>query len=295
MTSMHTPSANPDSAEGHYSEALTGLRPAQIERLRIGHLYLRVARWPGTPHQPPLLLFNDLGDNFELLAPFIDALCDQEVVTFDAPGIGGSSDAPRPYRLPAIARLAGHVLKRLGHERADVLGVGWGGAVAQEFAYRHASRCRRLVLCATLAGPPLLSLGSRRVLLQLLSARHHLDHHQMESQAGRLYGGRFRVDPGLVHEVAARQRPPSRSGYRLQLLALAGWTSLTYVWRLRQPTLVIAGIDDPILPPINAHLLARLIPESRLRLIDEGHRFLVAKPHTAAREVLEFLTDESWL
>jgi hypothetical protein len=49
-------------------------------------------------------------------------------------------------------------------------------------------------------------------------------------------------------------------GYLFQLLAMTGWTSLPWLWSLRQPTLVPMGRDDPLVPPVNGRILARLIP-----------------------------------
>jgi pimeloyl-ACP methyl ester carboxylesterase len=63
-----------------------------------------------------------------------------------------------------------------------------------------------------------------------------------------------------------------------------------WLWRLPQPTLVLTGDDDPIVPTINGHILARLIPDARLRIIpDAGHLFLLERPAEIAALVAEFL------
>lgn len=277
---MNAPSQTPPCA---------ATRELQLRQIRVGSLSLRVAIWPGASDRLPILLFNGIGGNFELLTPFIDALSPTEVISFDMPGIGGSSAPPLPYRMATVARLAVHVLKKLGHQRADVIGISWGGALAQQFAHTAPSRCRRLVLCATMAGMPLSWPASPRVLLKLLTPARYLQRGYMERNAGRLYGGRFRWDKALVRDYISRVRKPSRLGYLMQLGAISGWSSALWLWRLRQPTLVLAGADDPIAPPLNAHLLAKLIPNARLEIIDDGHLFVVALPEISATLVREFL------
>ena len=82
-------------------------------------------------------------------------------------------------------------------------------------------------------------------------------------------------------------------GYLAQLYAIAGWTSLPWLSRLRQPTLVIAGDDDPIVPLVNGRLLNRLIPDARLHVVDGGgHLFLLERPAEMADLVTRFLSEE---
>ena len=57
-----------------------------------------------------------------------------------------------PLRMPGLARQAAHLLDALGHPHADVLGVSFGGAVAQELTLAHQHRLRRLVLVSTMCG-----------------------------------------------------------------------------------------------------------------------------------------------
>jgi predicted alpha/beta-fold hydrolase len=74
---------------------------------------------------------------------------------------------------------------------------------------------------------------------------------------------------------------------------MAGWTSLPWLWSLPQPTLILMGSDDPLVPPINGHILAGLIPNAELRMIDDGHLFLVTRPQETAALIEAFLADES--
>jgi pimeloyl-ACP methyl ester carboxylesterase len=75
-----------------------------------------------------------------------------------------------------------------------------------------------------------------------------------------------------------------------QLYAVTGWTRLPWLRRLPQPTLVLAGDDDPIVPVINSRILARRIPDARLRIIrGAGHLFLLERSAETAQLVAEFL------
>jgi pimeloyl-ACP methyl ester carboxylesterase len=72
---------------------------------------------------------------------------------------------------------------------------------------------------------------------------------------------------------------------------MSGWTSLPWLATLRQPTLVMMGRDDPLVPAVNGRILARLIPNARLHMIDDGHLFMVTRPVETAMAVEAFLNE----
>jgi poly(3-hydroxyoctanoate) depolymerase len=72
---------------------------------------------------------------------------------------------------------------------------------------------------------------------------------------------------------------------------LAGWTSVHWLHLIRQPTLVMAGDDDPIVPMVNARLLARLIPNARLEVFDCGHLFLLTRLQRSVAVIEAFLAE----
>src|SRR5215467_13760164 len=249
---------------------------------------LRVGVRRGDAARPPLLLFNGIGASIELLEPFLDALDGQGAIAFDVPGVGGSPAPTLPYRPSTLARLSARLLDQLGHQQVDVLGVSWGGALAQQFAFQHGQRCRRLVLAATSPGH-LMVPGKLTVLLKMATTRRYKDPDYMRRIAGDIYGGAFRRSPELVRKHLRHVRWSSDYGYYLQLIAGFGWSSLPWLRLLPQPTLVMAGTDDPIVPVINARILAKLIPNARLATLDDGHLFLVTSAGESARTILEFL------
>jgi poly(3-hydroxyalkanoate) depolymerase len=259
-----------------------------IEMVRINGQLLRVGRQPPVGGTVPLLLFNGVGGNIELLGPLARSMPSREVIVFDVPGVGQSPMPPRPYRLRTIARLAAGVLDHYGHGQADVLGVSWGGAAAQQFARSEASRCRRLILCATAAGIVMVP-GNPKVALIMASPRRYVSKSYAKQVSGEIYGGDFRRDPELATRHFRHVKWQSRLGYYLQLSATFGWTSVHWLHRLRQPTLVMAGRDDPIVPLANAKLMKAMIPRSELKVFDCGHLFLMTRREESARAISEFL------
>jgi pimeloyl-ACP methyl ester carboxylesterase len=176
----------------------------------------------------------------------------------------------------------------------DVMGVSFGGVLAQQLAHQAPNRVRRLVLAAT--GPGVAGLGgvpgSPRAMLALATPRRYQSPDYFRRIAGAVYGGDARRDSdALLHGSLARfSEAPSMRGYLDQLYAISFWTGLPWLWRLSQPTLVLAGDDDPIVPTINGRILARVIPNARLEIIDGGgHLFVLERPTEIAALVAEFL------
>ena len=135
--------------------------------------------------------------------------------------------------------------------------------------------------------------GRLSVLLKLATPRRYFDRDYMRSIAAEIYGGAFRVNPELVVTHARAMFGATNLGYFYQLLAMSGWTSLPWLSTLPQPTLVLMGRDDPLVPAVNGRILARLIPNARLQMIDDGHLFMVTRPSETAMMIEEFLLVES--
>jgi poly(3-hydroxyalkanoate) depolymerase len=271
---------------------------AELRTVAVDGRLLRVAvrpghREPGQPARPPLLLINGIGASLELLEPFT-VLVDPavEVIRFDPPGVGGSAQAPGPYRFTGLCRLIARLLTELGHDQVDVLGISWGGAVAQHFATFQRARCRRLVLVATATGAVMVP-ARPSVLAHMITPRRYLDRGYLQRVAGGIYGGSARDDPAAIaavmHGGDGSNRVGASRGYVYQLAAGAAWTSVPFLRWLRQPTLILSGDDDPIIPLANARLLHLLIPNSRLHVYHGGHLGLVTEATELAPLVNDFL------
>src|ERR1700731_460012 len=187
---------------------------------------LRVAIRSGNGTRTPLLLMNGIGVNLEVLQPFVDALAPAiEVIRFDVPGTGGSPTPLIPMRFSVHARLGKNMLDELGIQQVDVLGVSWGGALAQQFAFQYPRRCRRLILVSTGTGA-LMVPGRPSVLAKIVTPRRYQDPAHMAQIAGEIYGGKVRKQPELAREFAQTAHLGSVLGYFYQMLGSVGWTSI---------------------------------------------------------------------
>lgn len=262
----------------------------KFSTLEIDNLLIRTGVKPGSSQHTPLFLFNGIGANQELLSSFIQskALADIEIITFDVPGTGGSTTPRLPYRLPSLVRLASRVLDQLGYGQVDVLGLSWGGALAQQFAKDRPDRCRRLILAATNSGlvsvPPKLS-----VVLKMVTPRRYLQPSYLERIGASIYGGVFRHDKKHLKTHRAHVIAPSIVGYFFQLCTISGWTSIHWLHQIRQPTLIMAGDDDPLIPIKNAKYMASRIPNSQLEVMHCGHMFMLTLSTYTAEVVSDFL------
>src|SRR6202035_459798 len=213
----------------------------------------------------PLVLCNGIGASLEVFDPLVEHLNPKStVVRFDVPGSGASPVSLLPYGFPYLAAVLGGLLKKLRLDRqgVDVLGLSWGGALAQQFAFQNPRRCRRLVLVATGTGMFMVP-AHPRVLAKMATPRRFSDPDYAASIAGELYGGTVRAHGEDVAQLFVRQlHAGSKMGYLHQLLAGAVWTSLFALFAVRQETLIVAGTDDPIIPMVNAHIMNALLPHS---------------------------------
>jgi poly(3-hydroxyalkanoate) depolymerase len=271
------------------------MRPEVTEELvSIGGQQMRVSVRHGTSQPVPLLLINGIGARLEALQPFVDAIDpSRTVIRFDPPGVGGSPLPRRPYRFGGLCKLIAGLLSHLGHESADVLGISWGGGVAQNFAAFQPARCRRLVLVSTATGT--LMLPARPgVLARMATPRRYTDVGYLGRAAPSLYGGSARTDPDRAGALMHGDNHAAQSrGYFYQLTAAAGWTSVPFLPFLRQPTLIMSGDDDPIIPLANAKVMHRLIPGSRLHVFSGGHLELIARAGELAPVVERFLNADA--
>lgn len=264
----------------------------EFRTIELNGQVLRTAVRPGNSNLPPLLIFNGIGANLELVFPFVLALDPElEVIIFDAPGVGGSSTPATPFRFPGLAKLAARMLDYLDYGQVNVIGVSWGGALAQQFARDYPERCKKLILAATSAGLVMVP-GRPHVLLKMASPRRYIQPSHVVKIAPDIYGGAFRRDPELAMRHASKVRSSGKLGYYWQLAAGLGWTSIHWLHKIRQPTLVMAGADDPIIPLINMRMIAWRIPNAELHVIDDGHLFLITRASAVAPTIMRFLAEE---
>lgn len=248
---------------------------------------LRVAVWrASTPtHKLPILFFNGIGANIEAMAPMAELLDDRDFITFDMPGIGGSPDPVVPYNAILMARIASLLLDRFEMPIVDVMGVSWGGAMAQQFALQNNARTNKLILVATSAGM-LMVPGNPAALVKMADPRRYIDPDFMAKHFKTLYGGMV----GNKSEHIGRITPPSKTGYFYQLMAMMGWTSAPFLPFMKTETLIMMGDDDQIVPLANGKFLNFLIPNSELFVVENGgHLFLLSHVAQSIAAIRAFL------
>jgi poly(3-hydroxyoctanoate) depolymerase len=235
----------------------------------------------------PLLLFSGIWGEVGLWDGLLPYLPGFRTIAFDPPGIGRSQMPKLPLTMPALVRHGTAVLDELGIDSAHVLGASFGGAVAQHLAIWHPHRVRRLVLVSTSFG----AFAKPGKLSAFWHFAHPLNYHppRLERVAGSMFGGRLRKEPELVRTMHIR-RPTNALAAMYRLAPLFGWTSLPWLRKIRQPTLVVAGDDDPITPLVNHRIIAALVPRASLHIVrGGGHLVLLDSAPEVAPVITSFL------
>lgn len=273
---------------------MTKAHQAEFTMETIDGRILRVARWrasggSGKAKHLPVLFFNGIGANIEAVAPLAELLSDRDFVTFDMPGVGGSPDPVVPYNAVMMARIAALILDKFTMPMVDVIGISWGGAMAQQFALQYGERVNKLILMATSAGM-LMMPGNPAALIKMADPRRYIDPEFMAKHFKTLYGG---VDSGKGGHIS-RITPPSKTGYFYQLLAMLGWTSAPFLPFMKKETLIMMGDDDQIVPIANGKFLNMLIPNSTLyTVVGGGHLFMLSHIDECIEVICGFLDDKA--
>ena len=239
----------------------------------------------------PLLLVPGLGNNIGMWIPFMEQFQNRRIIRLDAPGTGLSSTPLWPVNLPALAELLAVVLDECEAPTADVIGFSYGGAVAQQFAFDHPARVRRLVLAATNCGIGAVP-GWLPAVTGLATPLRYYSPSFFDRTAAATFGGVTARDESVRQRMinARRSHPPAADGYTLQLLGIFGWSSWHFLSCIPHETLVISGDDDPLVPVENARMLAARIPNATLEIVEgAGHLFLWDDAENLGRRIGRFL------
>jgi 3-oxoadipate enol-lactonase len=211
-------------------------------------------------------------------------------ITFDNRGVGMSSRPPGPYSMEQMAADAIAVMDDAGIDRAHVLGISMGGAIAQHVALKVPERIRSLVLAATwcqpnqwldrlgeIGGTVAQKLGAdafgRSVLLWLFTPR--LVIHQPDVVS-------------TIEQMMLAFEPPAES-FVNQFAAVKEHDTREQLRSITAPTLVLGAKRDFMVPPELAEMIAQEIPGSRFEMLDGGHGFSAENAIEFNRVILEFL------
>lgn len=212
-----------------------------------------------------------------------------DALYYDQRGLGQTSIPEGPYTMADYADDAAALLDVFGWDNCHVIGVSFGGMVAQEFALRHPARVNRLVLCCTSSGGAggasfdLLGIADLPTEQRLRISQSVLDsRNDMSTDPPTWAPGFAAIAAGMA------TRPAPTHGARLQLGARSDHDTWDRLPSLDIPTLVIGGTYDLQAPVENVARLAERIPGAELVWCDGGHLFMV-QDRTAWPTILGFL------
>jgi pimeloyl-ACP methyl ester carboxylesterase len=244
---------------------------------------------------PRLLYFNGSGATLERTRPMVEPYSGHfDLVAHDQRGLGRTSVPPGPYEMADYAADAAALLDHLGWGSCRVIGVSFGGMVAQEFAVTWPERVERLALVCTSPGGdhasyPLHKLaglepGERQAaMLGLLDTRFTPDWLAAHEDDRRLADG-------LSSMGAATKTDAQLRGEREQLEARSRHDVTDRLGRITAPTLVACGRYDGIAPLANGEAIAARIPGAALRVYEGGHVFMAQDP-SAHFDIINFLRE----
>lgn len=248
-----------------------------------------------------LLFINGTGGDLRQKPNFLDGPISQrfESLGYDQRGLGQTSKPTGPYTMADYGDDAAALMDALGWESAHVVGVSFGGMVAQHLAIRHPARVQRLVLACTSSGGeggasyPLHTLADlpedERALvgIELSDTRYDAAWRQREPDA---FAAILKMMSARGH--VTEPSPETEHGAAAQLEARSHHDTYEQLSKISAPTYICGGHYDAIAPVANQEALAHGIPNATLELFDGGHLFLMQDAKAFPR-IIEFLEGTS--
>lgn len=256
------------------------------------NLYYETSR-PATGTAQRLLFIGGTGGDLRTRPNVFDGplASEFELLSYDQRGLGRSDKPECDYSMADYADDAAGLLEALGWGRVAVMGVSFGGMVAQELALRHPHLLDRLVLACTSSGG---EGGASFPLheLERLPEEQRLER-QIELADLRCDRGWREAEPMRWQALMDRGRSARRAdrhdaGAARQLAARAGHDTWARLPGLQMPVLLVGGRFDGIAPVANMTALANRIPASTLQFFKGGHLFLL-QDATAYPYIIQWL------
>ena len=245
----------------------------------------------------PLLLLNHIGaSRLGWHDEFLAALeAHFTLILSDHRGTGNSDKPDAPYTLHDLARDTVGILDTLKQQRVHLLGQSMGGAVAQEVVLLAPERVDHLVLVSTCCGAR-MSVPADPAVRQRFARREGLSREERIKRVLPVYYSQAFI---ATHEawlvaftIRGTQETPPHTLVR-QTAAVQQFDSYDRLPAIQQPTLIIHGTADPIIPCANAQILAERLPHARVELMPGvGHVPMTEQPHGVADIVRAFCCAE---
>jgi len=260
---------------------------AELSRLQIDDLSIAYRR---AGEGPALVFLHGFLADSRCWRTQLEGLADQfDVIAWDAPGAGSSSDPPDPFTFADWSRSLAKFLDAIGVVRAHVVGLSWGGVLAQIFYRMYPGRVLKLVLADTYAGwkgsmPP-------DVVAQRLARCEHDSRLPPEEFVPRWVPEMFTesVPQGPVRELSAIFADRHPLGFRLMAKSLVDTDTSDILPAIAAPTLVLWGDDDRRSPISTGERLRDAIPGAELKVIaNAGHVSNMEQPAAFNEQVRRF-------
>ena len=241
----------------------------------------------------PLVLIMGLGGDLQGWALTAPALAKHfRVITYDNRGAGRSGAPDRPYSIAGMADDLAALLDALDIQKAHILGFSMGGYIAQEFALKYPGRVDRLILLSTAPGVD----GYGRVVVGnwINVQRSNMSREQVvRSRAPYLYTADLLDDEERyersIQNSVNNPYPQQDHAFLRQAQAVLGFDATARLGNIKADTLIVTGKDDILVPPRNSEKLNKLIPGSKLQVLDGAHLGCIEYPNEYNAAILEFL------
>lgn len=239
---------------------------------------------------PPLVLLHGFLCDGRVWRRQLLQLSDQfRVIAWDAPGAGASPDPAETFTTESYARCLAGFLDAVAIDQAHILGLSWGGILAQEFYRLYPERVRSLVLADTYAG----WRGSlpEAVWKERLSACLRDANGSADALVGKFLPGVFSdaAPQELRDEFAAIVSEFHPVGFRLMSLSAAEVDTRDLLPTIKVPTLLVWGDDDRRSPLNVASQFHAAIPGAKLVVIpNAGHVSNMEQPDAFNGHVRRF-------
>ena len=230
---------------------------------------------------PRLVYCNGSGATLREVRPLLNILSRSfDLLAFDYRGMGGSSPVIEPYTMADLADEVTELLDDAGWDRTAMVGLSFGGMVAQEFAVTHPERVERLALLCTSPGGAFSSFPLE-TLADLPADERHARSLQLADRRG--------TAEWLVPEPAAEESAEQEAARLLQMQARTGHNGLDRLKNITCPTFLASGRYDDIAPVVNGQAIADRVPGASMHIYNGGHMFVAQDP-AAWPEIIAFLT-----
>jgi len=244
----------------------------------------------------PLLLIMGWGGNAATWHPQLAGLEKEfRVIAFDNRGVGRSSAPEGPYDTPQMANDVVGLLDALDVPCTHVFGISMGGMIAQELAIEHPGRVDTLILGCTTPGS-CRAAGVARLHNDISDFRDSNGQGSLEWLGEFLR--RLWTEDAIMKSTTELQDfvlslirfPPTGHGLHHQADAVLEHDTYDRLAQISHRTLVMTGAEDTLIDPKNSEILAKRIPNAKLRIFEElRHAFHLERPDLANEAIIEFI------